>query len=181
MADTIIELVNFQKSFGPVVAVDGVSLAVQKGELFGLLGPNGAGKTTTVRCICGLLKPDAGSVHIEGKSPINLGVRRNIGLAPQDLALYAELTAEENLAFFGRLYGLSASGLQERIDWCLDFAGLQDRRRDRVKTYSGGMQRRLNLATALVHKPDILVYSHRHGRTLYPSLYNSGPEPLLLP
>jgi ABC-2 type transport system ATP-binding protein len=157
MADTIIELVNFQKSFGSVVAVDGISLAVQKGELFGLLGPNGAGKTTTVRCICGLLKPDAGSVHIEGKPPVNLRVRKTIGLAPQDLALYTALTAEENLAFFGRLYGLSGSYLQERIDWCLDFAGLQSRRRDRVKTYSGGMQRRLNLAAALVHKPDILV------------------------
>jgi ABC-2 type transport system ATP-binding protein len=157
MLENLIELVDFRKAFGSVVAVHGLSLTVREGELFGLLGPNGAGKTTTVRGICGLLKPDAGTVHIQDKPPTHLRVRQNIGLSPQNLALYMELTAEENLAFLGRLYGLSGSHLRERIDWCLDFAGLQPRRRDRIKTYSGGMQRRLNLAAALVHDPTILV------------------------
>ena len=153
----MINIVNFRKSFASVVAVDGLSLTVQKGELFGLLGPNGAGKTTTVRGICGLLKADAGDLHIAGMSPTDMSVRKKVGLAPQNLALYMDLSAEENLSFLGRLYGLSGSYLRERIDWCLDFAGMQPRRRHRVKTYSGGMQRRLNLAAALVHNPAILV------------------------
>ena len=153
----MINIVNFRKSFASVVAVDGLSLTVQKGELFGLLGPNGAGKTTTVRGICGLLKADAGDLHIAGMSPTDMSVRKKVGLAPQNLALYMDLSAEENLSFLGRLYGLSGSYLRERKDWCLDFAGLRPRRRHRVKTYSGGMQRRLNLAAALIHNPAILV------------------------
>jgi ABC-2 type transport system ATP-binding protein len=153
----MIEIVDFNKSFGSVTAVDGLSLTVPKGELFGLLGPNGAGKTTTVRGICGLLKANTGNVYIEGKPPTGLSVRRKIGLAPQDLSLYKDLSAEENLIFLGKLYGLSGSYLRERTNWCLDFAGLQPRRRHRVKTYSGGMQRRLNLAAALIHDPPILI------------------------
>lgn len=153
----MIRIVDFRKSFGSVVAVDGLSMTVQKGELFGLLGPNGAGKTTTVRGICGLLKANAGNVHIEGKPPTYLSIRKKIGLAPQDLSLYMDLSAEENLVFLGKLYGLSGSYLRQRTDWCLDFAGLQPRRRHRVKTYSGGMKRRLNLAAALIHDPPILV------------------------
>jgi ABC-2 type transport system ATP-binding protein len=153
----MIEIVNFHKSFGSVIAVDGLSLTVPNGELFGLLGPNGAGKTTTVRGICGLLKANTGNVYIEGKPPTDLSVRRKIGLAPQDLSLYKDLSAEENLIFLGKLYGLSGSYLRERTNWCLDFAGLQPRRRHRVKTYSGGMQRRLNLAAALIHDPPILI------------------------
>jgi ABC-2 type transport system ATP-binding protein len=153
----MIKILNFHKSFGSVVAVDGLSLTVQKGDLFGLLGPNGAGKTTTVRGICGLLKANTGNVTIEGKPPTDLSVRRKIGLAPQDLSLYRDMSAEENLFFLGKLYGLSGSCLRQRIDWCLDFAGLQSRRRHRVKTYSGGMKRRLNLAAALIHDPPLLV------------------------
>lgn len=153
----MIELTDFRKSFGSVVAVDGLSMTIQKGELFGLLGPNGAGKTTTVRGICGLLKSNTGNVFIEGKPPSDLTVRKKIGLAPQDLSLYMDLSAEENLIFLGKLYGLSGSYLQQRTNGCLDFAGLQSRRRDRVKTYSGGMKRRLNLAAALIHDPSILV------------------------
>ncbi|UCG59946.1 MAG: ABC transporter ATP-binding protein [Phycisphaerales bacterium] len=153
----MIEIINLCKSFGSVVAVDGLSITIRKGELFGLLGPNGAGKTTAVRNICGLLRADAGSVQIAGKPPTDLSVRKKIGLAPQNLALYMDLSAEENLTFLARLYGLSGSRLRQRTDWCLDFAGLQPRRRDRVKTYSGGMQRRLNLAAALMHDPSILV------------------------
>ncbi len=153
----MIELTEFRKSFGSVVAVDGLSLTIQKGELFGLLGPNGAGKTTTVRGICGLLKANTGNVTIEGKPPTDLSVRSKIGLAPQDLSLYMDMSAEENLVFLGKLYGLSGSYLRQRTDWCLDFAGLQSRRRHRVKTYSGGMKRRLNLAAALIHDPPLLV------------------------
>jgi ABC-2 type transport system ATP-binding protein len=153
----MIEIAQFRKSFGSVMAVDGLSMTVQKGELFGLLGPNGAGKTTTVRGICGLLKPSSGTVYIEDESPTQLSIRKKIGLAPQELSLYTDLSAEENLFFLGKLYGLSGSYLRQRTDWCLDFAGLQSRRRHRVKTYSGGMKRRLNLAAALVHDPSILV------------------------
>jgi ABC-2 type transport system ATP-binding protein len=153
----MIELTDYHKSYGPVVAVESLSLAIAKGELFGLLGPNGAGKTTAVRGMCGLLSPDHGQVTIGGKLPANLGTRETIGLAPQAMALYDELSAEENLGFFGRLYGLRGGRLRDRIGWCLDFAGLEDRRRDRVKTYSGGMQRRLNLAAALIHDPGVLV------------------------
>ena len=153
----MIEIANFRKLFGSVVAVDGLSLTIQKGELFGLLGPNGAGKTTTVRGICGLLKANGGNVHIKGRAPTELSVRKTIGLAPQELSLYTDLSAEENLFFLGKLYGLSGSYLRQRTDWCLDFAGLQSRRRHRVKTYSGGMKRRLNLAAALIHDPSILV------------------------
>jgi ABC-2 type transport system ATP-binding protein len=152
-----IELVGYHKSYGPVVAVDSLSLAIDKGELFGLLGPNGAGKTTAVRGMCGLLWPDRGQVTIAGKPPTDLHTRATIGLAPQDIALYDELSAEENLAFLGRLYGLRGARLRGRIGWCLGFAGLQDRRRDRVKAYSGGMRRRLNLAAALIHDPALLV------------------------
>jgi len=153
----MVKIVDFHKSFGSIVAVDGLSLTIQKGELFGLLGPNGAGKTTTVRGICGLLKANSGNAFIEGNPPTDLSVRKKIGLAPQDLSLYMDLSGEENLFFLGRLYGLSGSYLRERTNWCLDFAGLQPRRRHRVKTYSGGMKRRLNLAAALIHDPPILV------------------------
>lgn len=153
----MIELADFRKSYGSVVAVDGLSLTIQKGELFGLLGPNGAGKTTTVRGICGLLKASKGNVTIEGKPPTELSVRSTIGLAPQDMSLYMDMSAEENLVFLGKLYGLSGSYLKDRTNWCLDFVGLQSRRRHRVKTYSGGMKRRLNLAAALIHDPSFLV------------------------
>jgi ABC-2 type transport system ATP-binding protein len=152
-----IELIDYHKSYGPVVAVDSLSLAIDKGELFGLLGPNGAGKTTAVHGMCGLLRPGRGQVTIAGKPPTDLRTRATIGLAPQDIALYDELSAEENLAFLGRLYGLRGTRLRDRIGWCLGFAGLEDRRRDRVKAYSGGMRRRLNLVAALIHDPALLV------------------------
>lgn len=154
----MLTLTNVRKSFGNTVAVDGLSLSVRKGELFGLLGPNGAGKSTTVSLAVGLLAPDAGSVAIEGLgNPADPGVRGRIGVAPQALALYDLLSAEENLRFFGEVYGLSGARLAERVAWCLDFVGLGDRKRDRVGAYSGGMKRRLNLASALVHDPDLLL------------------------
>lgn len=154
----MIKIKSVRKSFGAVNAVDGVSFEVNGQETFGLLGPNGAGKTTTISMIIGILKPDGGSVMIDGASdPRAAETRRRIGIAPQSLSLYANLTAQENLVFFGRLYGLRAATLRERVDWALDFAGLTDRRRHRVKTFSGGMQRRLNLAVALVHDPQIIL------------------------
>lgn len=140
------------------MAVDGLSFTVSSGETFGLLGPNGAGKTTTIGMIVGSLRPDAGRVTVDGEmDPTRPALRRRIGVAPQALALYQDLTAEENLAFFGTLYGLSGGRLKERVQWALDFAGLADRRASRVSAYSGGMQRRLNLACGLIHDPPVLL------------------------
>jgi ABC-2 type transport system ATP-binding protein len=153
----MIQAANLRKSFGTTVAVDGLSFEVQQGETFGLLGPNGAGKTTTIHMLTGALRPDAGSVAIGGVAdPTRPEVRLRLGVAPQALALYDELTAAENLAFLGKLYGLAGTRLKERIAWTLDFAGLSERAGDRIKTYSGGMKRRLNLACALIHDPAVL-------------------------
>ncbi len=138
--------------------MDGLSFEIGKGEIFGLLGPNGAGKTTTLLMAMGVLKPDAGSITLEGiGSPDLAQVRARIGHAPQTLALYGDLTGEENMMFFGKLQGLSGKRLKERTDWCLEFVGLAERRRDRVKRYSGGMQRRLNLAVSMVHDPQLML------------------------
>ena len=154
----MLTLTNVRKAFGATVAVDGLSLAVRRGEVLGLLGPNGAGKSTAVSLSVGLLTPDSGEVSIEGLgNPADPAVRARIGVAPQSLALYDLLTAEENLRFFGEVYGLSGARLATRVAWCLDFVGLTDRKNDRVGTYSGGMKRRINLATALVHNPDLLL------------------------
>ena len=160
-ADVVEAMIRFEhirKTFGPIVAVDDLTLEVRQGEVFGLLGPNGAGKTTTINLAVGLLTPDGGTVLLDGvDSPARPKARRKIGVAPQALALYEDLSAEENLAFFGRLYGLSGRTLTQRIAWCLDFVGLTERRRGHAKTYSGGMKRRLNLAIALVHDPLVLL------------------------
>jgi ABC-2 type transport system ATP-binding protein len=153
----MIQATALRKSFGALTAVDDLALDIPKGELFGLLGPNGAGKTTTISMLVGALRPDGGEVRINGDAdPTRASVRRQIGLAPQALALYDELTAEENLAFYGRLYGLRGPALSKRVGWALDFAGLADRRRDRLATFSGGMKRRINLAAGLVHEPQVL-------------------------
>jgi ABC-2 type transport system ATP-binding protein len=150
----MIQVSGLRKAYGQIVAVDGVSFDIRKGETFGLLGPNGAGKTTAIHLLTGALRPDAGTVTVNGTAdPTRLEVRRQVGLAPQALALYDELTGEENLTFFGRLYGLAGARLRERVGRGLEFAGLTERRADRTKTYSGGMKRRLNLACALVHDP----------------------------
>lgn len=153
----MIRLQNLRKTFGEIVAVDDLTLEIHKGEIFGLLGPNGAGKTTTVHLAVGLLEADSGKVHIEGLgSPTSPEVRTHLGVATQALAIYDELTGEENLKFFGSLQGLNGKFLRQRMDWALDFVGLTERRKDPVKSYSGGMKRRLNLAIALVHDPPIL-------------------------
>lgn len=154
----MIEVNNLTKHFGSLVAVDGISFAVDAGETFGLLGPNGAGKTTTINMIVGALRPDSGTVHVAGESdPTRPDVRMKIGTTPQALALYDDLTAEENLKFFGKLFRLSGAKLRQRTEWALEFAGLTARRSDRVKTYSGGMQRRLNLVCGLLHDPQVIL------------------------
>ena len=154
----MLTLTNVRKTFGKTVAVDGLSLSVRKGELFGLLGPNGAGKSTTVSLAVGLLAPDTGTIAIEGLgNPAEPAVRRQVGVAPQTIALYELLSGEENLRFFGEVYGLSGAALARRVAWCLDFVGLTDRKDDASGKYSGGMKRRLNLAAALVHDPQLLL------------------------
>ena len=155
----MLEIRHLRKSFGPLVAVDDVSFAVERGRLVGLLGPNGAGKTTTVSMIAGLLTPDRGDVLVGGArlAGDTDPKKRRIGLVPQDLALYDEMSARANLRFFGALYGLSGAALDRAIASALDLVGLADRVNDRVSTYSGGMKRRLNLAAGLLHDPDILL------------------------
>jgi ABC-2 type transport system ATP-binding protein len=150
---------NLRKQFGTTVAVDDVSFTVDRGQLVGLLGPNGAGKTTTVSMIAGLINPDDGQVLIDG-SPIRGDTdprKRSVGLVPQDLALYDELSARENLRFFGALYALSGRALDIEIERVLALVGLVDRAKSRVATFSGGMKRRLNLAAGLLHDPEILL------------------------
>jgi ABC-2 type transport system ATP-binding protein len=146
------------KRYGARTAVDGLSLDVRRGEVLGLLGPNGAGKSTTVGLAVGLLAPDAGQVRVTDLGPpTDPRVRARIGVAPQALALYDLLSGRENLRFFADIHGVAAAEAASRVAWCLEFAGLADRADDRVSDYSGGMKRRLNLAAALVHEPDLLL------------------------
>jgi ABC-2 type transport system ATP-binding protein len=155
----MLDVKHLRKTFGSLVAVDDVSFTLARGQLVGLLGPNGAGKTTTVSMIAGLVTPDRGEVLIGGArlSGDTDPKKRRIGLVPQDLALYDELPARSNLRFFGALYGLAGSGLDQAIAAAIELVGLADRLNDRVATYSGGMKRRLNLAAGLLHDPDILL------------------------
>jgi ABC-2 type transport system ATP-binding protein len=153
----VLTLRGVKKSYGARIAVDGLTLQIRRGEIFGLLGPNGAGKSTTVHLGVGLLVPDAGEVRLDGGNPAHPDVRRKVGLAPQALALYAQLTGRENLEFFARTYGLRGAALGARVNWALDFVQLADRAGDRVDAYSGGMKRRLNLAAALVHDPALIL------------------------
>lgn len=154
----MIRATQLRKVYDKLVAVEDLTLELVAGETFGLLGPNGAGKTTTIHMLVGALRPDTGTVTIQGEAdPTRPTVRRLLGIAPQKEALYEEMTGAENLAFFGRLYGLRGRHLRDRINWALEFAELSDRRRHRVKTYSGGMKRRLNLACALVHDPPVVL------------------------
>src|SRR5690554_2539185 len=147
------------KRYGPVLAVDGLSLAVCEGEVFGLLGPNGAGKTTTIKIICGLLKADAGDVFIYGRSLRDSAgaVLEQVGVCPQQIVLWKNLTCLEQLVFIGQTYGLAARAARARGIHLLDEIGLGEKRDALAKTLSGGMQRRLNLIMALVHDPDLLV------------------------
>ena len=155
----MLEINHLRKTFGRLVAVDDVSFTLQSGQLLGLLGPNGAGKTTTVSMIAGIATPDSGHVLIAGRalSGDTDPAKRRIGLVPQDLALYEELTARDNLRFFGALYNLAGGALDRAIGAVLELVELADRRNDRVKDFSGGMKRRLNLAAGLLHDPDIVL------------------------
>jgi ABC-2 type transport system ATP-binding protein len=147
------------KRYGAITALNDISLDIAPGEFFGLLGPNGAGKSTLMSLVAGLGAPDAGTLTLDGRplSARNTDTRRALGLVPQHLALYLALSAEENLRIFGELYGLRGAALGQRIDEALEAVQLNDRRRDPVKTFSGGMQRRLNLAAALLHRPKLLL------------------------
>jgi ABC-2 type transport system ATP-binding protein len=154
----MLTLSHLRKTYGAHVAVDDLSLHIRAGEVFGLLGPNGAGKSTTVSMAVGLLSPDAGTVDIGGQgAPTQPEVRRLLGVAPQSLAIYEDLSAEENLRFFARMFGLSGAALRTRVDAALALADLQDRRKDAASTFSGGMKRRLNIAAAMVHDPKLLL------------------------
>ncbi|PWB74953.1 MAG: export ABC transporter ATP-binding protein [Holophagae bacterium] len=155
----MITVERLRRSFGDLVAVDDVSFEVRDGEILGLLGPNGAGKTTTLCMISGVLKPDSGRVLVDGRD-IWLEptvVKRHLGVVPQEVAVYEDLTARDNLSFWGSLYGLSGSELKERVDEGLSRVGLADRAGDRVKSFSGGMKRRLNLCMGLLHRPRFLL------------------------
>ena len=154
----ILDVQNLVKNYGDFKAVKGVSFNIDEGEIFSLLGPNGAGKTTTISMLSTLYTPTSGDATIGGhsitKDPI--GVRGIIGVVPQDLALYEDLTARENLIFWGQMYNLSGKPLTTRVDEVLEQIGLTDKAKDRVKTYSGGMKRRVNIGVGLLHKPRLL-------------------------
>jgi ABC-2 type transport system ATP-binding protein len=150
---------HLKKSYGAQVAVADVSLSVDAGQIVGLLGPNGAGKSTTVAMIAGLLQPDGGELLVNGapQGGDTDPAKRAIGLVPQDVALYEELSARDNLRFFGALYAMTGASLEAAIDSGLAFVGLADRALDKVKTFSGGMKRRLNLAAGLLHDPQLVL------------------------
>jgi ABC-2 type transport system ATP-binding protein len=159
MTPPLLNVTDLSRSFGGRTAVDGVSFRVEQGRTLGLLGPNGAGKSTTVGMICGLIRPDRGEVQIDGE-PVAAGssaARRKIGLVPQDLALYDDLPAIENLRLFGALHGLKGAHLARRCNEVLKLANLSERARDKPATFSGGMKRRLNIAAALLHEPRLLI------------------------
>jgi ABC-2 type transport system ATP-binding protein len=156
MATALLEVTGLGKTFGSTRALAGVTLQVREGEIFGLLGPNGAGKTTLLSIVSGLLEPDGGSVLLLGQ-PLRRDRKHLLGIVPQDLAIYGELTARENLRFFGQLYRLGGPDLEQHIKEILQAIGLLDRADHRAETFSGGMKRRLNLGVALVHKPRLLL------------------------
>ncbi len=155
----ILEVKNLVKRYGETLAVDNVSFSIKEGEIFGLLGPNGAGKTTAINTIIGIKTPDKGDVNIFGKDIKKhaLEIKKHIGIVPQEIAIYPDLTAYENVEFFGRLYNLKGALLKESVENVLEFTGLIDRSKQLVKKFSGGMKRRLNIACALVHNPKLII------------------------
>jgi ABC-2 type transport system ATP-binding protein len=155
----MLQLRSVTKRYGALTALDGISLDLARGEFFGLLGPNGAGKSTTMSLIAGLRAPDSGTLTLDGQ-PLTAAssvARLSLGLVPQHVALYPELSADQNLRIFGELYGLRGADLRARIDAALEAVQLSDRRREPVKNFSGGMSRRLNLVAALLHRPKLLL------------------------
>ena len=155
----VVEIKNLVKKYKDFTAVDGINLSIGEGEIFGLLGPNGAGKTTTMNALMGLTGINSGEIRIFGKCIRKHGdaIKREIGIVPQDIALYGDLTAYENVCFFAKLYGLREGVLKERVKEALEFVGLWDRRKDLAKTFSGGMKRRLNIACAIAHRPRLII------------------------
>ena len=155
----LVEVVGVGHRYGDVTALRDVSFHIERGEIFGLLGPNGAGKTTFLSILSGLRRATAGEIRVDGDRlhPGNRALKRKIGLVPQELALYPELTAAENLRFFGALYGIEPAELERRVSRILETIGLSERADRRASTFSGGMQRRLNLGIALVHEPTLLL------------------------
>ena len=157
---TILKLIGLSKKFDSRTAVDHISLEIREGEIFGLLGPNGAGKSTTLNMVCSLLKPTSGSIEVFGmdaKKNMNQ-IKRRIGYIPQDLAIHGNLKAWENVELFTSLYGIRGKELRTAVDESLEFVGLLDRRGSYAKTFSGGMKRRLNIACAIGHKPDLMIF-----------------------
>ncbi|GGB41021.1 ABC transporter ATP-binding protein [Lentibacillus populi] len=155
----MLETIKLSKTFKEKKVVDEINLFLDEGESVGLLGPNGAGKSTTISMISSLLKPTSGDVKLDGKSTIKdpSKIRKVLGVVPQEIALYEELSAYENLKFFGKIYKVKKDTLEDRIQEVLDMVGLQERQKELVKTFSGGMKRRVNIAAALLHDPEILI------------------------
>ncbi|MEL7433952.1 MAG: ABC transporter ATP-binding protein [Chloroflexota bacterium] len=186
----MLEATDLQKSYKqadgtPIEAVKGVSLAIEEGEIFSLLGPNGAGKTTTISMISGLIEPSKGDATIGGHSIVRqpMKAKQLLGVIPQEIALYPELSARQNLTFFGRMYGLGGSELQSRADEVLDFIDLTDRQHDRVKSFSGGMKRRVNIGVGLLHRPKLVFMDEptvgidpQNRRRVLDTVYRLGDE-----
>lgn len=155
-----INIKELSKQFGQHIAVDNLNLSIDEGEIFGLLGPNGAGKSTTINMICGLLQKSKGTIEILGKEQKGISdieIRKNIGLVPQDIAVYEELTAYENVNFFAGLYGLRGATLKAAVEEALGFVGLLENKNQKPASFSGGMKRRLNIACAIAHKPKLII------------------------
>ena len=155
----VLQVKDLRKEFGDLTAVDGISFEIREGEIFGFLGPNGAGKTTSISMICGLLKPTAGEIFVEGNSILKSPreVKKLLGVVPQEVAIYEELSARENLSFWGGIYGMGGGELRRRVGELLEQVGLEDRAKEPTKNFSGGMKRRLNLALGLVHDPKLIL------------------------
>lgn len=155
----LVEVKNLVKRYKDVLAVDNVSLEIGQGEIFGLLGPNGAGKTTTINAITGLSRADSGKINIFGRdfAQYEQEIKKDLGIVPQDIAVFDDLTAKENLYYFGKLYRLKGALLKDRVNEALEFTGLMDKKDQYPKKFSGGMKRRLNIACALVHHPKLII------------------------
>ncbi|MBA3639040.1 MAG: ABC transporter ATP-binding protein [Acidobacteria bacterium] len=153
----VLTVTGARKAFGSVKALDGASFTLRQGELLALLGPNGAGKTTVIRAIAGRTRLDAGDISLFGTAVVAGSTRAELGIVPQEIALYRRLSARENLNVFGALQGLSGATLTENVDWALEHTGLSSRASDQVENYSGGMRRRLNIACGIVHRPRVVL------------------------
>lgn len=155
--DFALQTIDLHKAYGSQAVLRGASLQLRRGERLGLLGPNGAGKTTLIRCLTGRTRPDSGTIQLDGRPLPPSGGRQTMGLVPQELALYPDLTAKENLQAFARFHGLRGRPLKQRVDWALHWTGLQSRAGDLLGCFSGGMQRRINLACGVMHGPDVIL------------------------